>query len=204
MNFFTRFFVYFFVSIVFLIGISLFLFVTQTIPLEWVFNVLRVYYYDEGRQIILGALAGFLFIENFAFFYILSSRWNRKKFISFPNPSGRVQVSLVALENLVKRQATQLHEVKEVKTSMKATKKVIETRIKMKVQTDMSIPEITSEVQDMVKRKIENTIGRDKEVHVLIDVSEIVPERYHAAEKKDQKSLDEPEQPNIPFQGYRA
>jgi len=76
--------------------------------------------------------------------------------------------------------------------------------VKLILRAEGSIPEVTSRVQDSVKRKIQDTIGIDEPIDVAIYVGKILPDQ--GKEKRQSKKEDAPKEPeqNVPFQGYRA
>ena len=65
---------------------------------------------------------------------------------------------------------------------------------------------MTSRLQEVVRKKIQNTIGLEEDVVVRVHVSKIIPSRKAKQDKqKDQKeSADDVSERNVPFQGYRA
>ena len=126
--------------------------------------------------------------------------------IAFDNPSGRVNVSLLAIEELIKRVTVKTPEVREVKSKVSASKRGLHIKIKMlMLKAEGSIPEITSRVQELVKKRVQEAIGLDEPIDVNIFVGKILPdqERKTASLKKEETPKEEPEQ-NVPFQGYRA
>ena len=67
----------------------------------------------------------------------------------------------------------------------------------------MNIPELTAHLQEMVKNKIQDTIGIDESVTVKIHVIKITTEDVRSKRGKGKdESEDKPIQ-SLPFQGYR-
>ena len=60
---------------------------------------------------------------------------------------------------------------------------------------------MTAQLQDLVKRKILDTIGLEEAVIVRIDVVKIVSD-----DNKPQRKIEKKDdfEPTVPFQGYRA
>lgn len=176
-------------------------FAAHWIDFDLVVNILLViYYHPKLRMIFIITGAGLLFI-NYIFARLVSGSQQREKTIAFDNPSGRVSVSLPAMEDLIKRIMSRVPEVKEVKPAISASKKGLEVNVRMVLRADVNIPEMTSKLQDVIKTKIQDTIGLEETIVVKIHVSKIIPE-----ELKYKKSKDSPDdsQPTVPFQGYRA
>ena len=137
------------------------------------------------------------------FFNVFSDKQQRGKTIAFDNPSGRVSVSLSAMEDLVKRVIAGVQEVREVRSSITVGKKGLNVEARIILNRDVNIPEMTSRLQELVKRKIQNTIGLEEDVVVRVHVFKIIPSR----KTKQSKAKDDDAEVSdnaVPFQGYRA
>ena len=168
-------------------------------------KVLWVLYNDSDFRMITGIFAGVLLLKNFMFYRFFSVNVRRDKIIAFDNPSGRVSVSLMAMEDLVKRLIIRQSQVKDVKTRITASKKGLSLRIQLSIAFEVNIPELTAGLQEMIRRKIQDTIGIEDTVEISIYVGKILPERTKGKQLKKNEMIEE-EKPNahIPFQGYRA
>jgi len=203
-KFFTRIVVLFHVTLIMFPCAFILLFVLNYIQLQDVFNLFANIYHDELLRISFAATAGVLLIMNFFFYRIFSVNVHKEKTIAFDNPAGRVSVSLVAIEELTKRVISRISEVREVKSKISMSKKGLLIKIRLILRAEGSIPEVTSRVQELVKRKVQNTIGLDEPIEVAIFVGKILPDQ--GREKLPSKKEESPkeEQRNVPFQGYRA
>lgn len=175
-----------------------------SIPLEKAENFLQLFYADDSLRTALVAIAVLI-----AGLSLIINRWinggNKKdNVIAFDNPSGRVTLSVVALEDLVKRLTFRISEVKDVKADIFAVKEGIQVKMKLALCSDVSIPEITSQVQEMVKSKIQDTIGIEDNVNVEIHVGKILSERGKKQSAVVSTKVEEDAGTNVPFQGYRA
>ena len=196
-------------TMMFLAGFIL-LFVLQwwifSIDFETFFIIATGIHSDENLRAAFACLALFLLFENFVFYKVFSVNVRRDKIIAFDNPSGRVSVSLFALEDLIKRLISQQAEVKDARTSITASRKGLSVRIKMALISEENIPEMTSKIQEMVTQKIQDTIGIEEKIDINIYVGKIILGRSKVKQKKKEEEAPEKEEnpPNIPFQGYRA
>lgn len=159
---------------------------------------------DETLKLVYGSLAGVLLFLNFIFYKNFSVNVRRGKNIAFDNPAGRVSVSLFALEDLIRRLISKWTEVREVKVGVTASKKGLETKIKLVLRSEANIPGLTSRIQDSVKEKIQDTIGLDEAVSVLVFIGKIIHEREKEKSTKKIKEVKEEPQPTIPFREYRT
>ncbi len=204
MKFLTRIAVLFYVTLVMFLSSFVLLFVLNYIEIQRIFNMLTIIYDDEAlRMIFAAASCGFLFL-NYVFYRAFTINIHKEKTIAFDNPAGRVSVSLGAIEDLTKRIVSRIPEVREVKSKISASKKGLLIKIKLILRAEGSIPEVTSRVQELVKRKVQDTIGLDEPIEVAIFVGKILADQgKEKRPPKKEEAKKEPEK-NIPFQGYRA
>jgi len=179
------------------------IYVLNWLDYEDVSNVLFVLYHDEQLRMIFALLAGVILLQNYTFYRYFSVNVHRDKIIAFDNPSGRVTVSLVAMEDLVRRMLIKNDEVKEVKPNIVASKKGLQVKIRLVLRSDVNIPELTSKLQNAVKQKIQDTIGLEESLDVSIYVGKISHERFKKQSTSKEKIPEEKSPTNVPFQGYR-
>ena len=203
MKFFIRIAVLFHVTLTLFVCCFLAFFALQILSLNDVEGFFTIAYADAGLKPIVLSIAGLMFLMNFVFFkmFFVSNRGD--KIIAFDNPTGRVSVSLVALEELIKRKIIQMSEIKDIKTSLTASRKGLNVKVKLVLRSEVNIPEITSKVQDRITRKVQDTIGIEEPVQVVIYVGKIIPEKVKEKHKNIQHE-DEKTEVNVPFEGYRA
>lgn len=204
MKFLTRIAVLFFVTLIMFLSAFVIVFTYNLVSLQEVLDFITIVYYDEAVGMICAAYAGVLLFLNFVFYQVFTVNIHRDKTIAFDNPAGRVSVSLLAIEELTKRVISRIPEVREVKSRIQATKKGLQIKIRLILRAEGSIPEVTSKVQELVKKKIQDTIGLDDPIDIAIYVGKILPDQ---GKKKKEPKVEEPPKepdPNVPFQGYRA
>ncbi len=154
-------------------------------------------------RLVLGLVALILVLKAYTFAKLISGDQQKGKNIAFDNPEGRVYVSLVAIEDLVRRELSSLEEVKDVRASVIAKKSgdlYIQSRVSL--NGDINIPELTSRLQTIIKSKIQNMIGSELGVEVDVDVVKIVPRNRDKKVKVTEAASET--KPNVPFEGYRA
>lgn len=204
MNFFTRAAILFYVTIILFLGCFAILYVSNVFPYKNILDLLYIAYVDDNLRVAVGSIAvGLLFI-NFILYRQLDVNAHKEKIIAFDNPSGRVRVALVALEDLLRRTISRFPEVKESKVDIRALKRALNVRIRMVLCSEVNIPELTSIIQETAKRKIQDIIGLDEPLNVSVYISKILADSVK--DKKSGKSEDPKERSGVPvpFQGYRA
>ena len=113
MSFFTRAAILFYVTIILFLGCFAVLYVLNVLSYKDIADLLYITYLDDHLRVAVGSIAvGLLFI-NFILYRQLDVNAHKEKIIAFDNPSGRVRVALVALEDLIRRAISRFPEVKE-------------------------------------------------------------------------------------------
>ena len=204
MNLFTRAAILFYVMIILFLGCFAILYVLNTLSYKDIVDLLYIAYLDHNLRVAIGCAAvGLLFI-NFILYRQLDVNAHKEKIIAFDNPSGRVRVALVALEDLIRRTISRFPEVKESKVDIRASKRILNVKIRMVLCSEVNIPELTSIVQETAKRKIQDIIGLDEPLNISVYISKIMGDVVK--DKKSGKKEDPEERSGVqvPFQGYRA
>lgn len=178
------------------------LFITKVLTLESVHELFNAIYFDEQLKFVVGGFAVTLLIVDFILYSSFSVNVHRDKIIAFDNPAGRVTLSLIAMEDIVRRMLLKHHGIGDVKIKIIAARKGLQVTIKLILSAEASIPDLTSKLQGMVKNKIQDMIGLEEPLDISIYVGKFIPGNRQKSGKKDVQ--DEELGPNIPFQGYRA
>ena len=154
-------------------------------------------YSDLHMRLITGLSGIALILLSLAASQVISGKIQREKTIAFANPNGQVTITLSAVEDLIKRLANQLSEIKDTKAIVKATKKGIDIRMRIVLCSETNIPEFTARLQDLIAGKIQEVFGIDEPINVKIHVAKIITH-----EDKQKKSIEKPqEEIRIPYQG---
>lgn len=178
------------------------LFITKVLTLESVQELFNAIYFDEQLKFIVGGFAVTLLVVDFILYSSFSVNVHRDKIIAFDNPAGRVTLSLIAMEDIVRRMLLKHHGIGDVKIRIVAARKGLQVTIKLILSAEASIPDLTAKLQGMVKNKIQDMIGLEEPLDISIYVGKFIPGNRQKSGKKDMQ--DEELGPNIPFQGYRA
>jgi uncharacterized alkaline shock family protein YloU len=194
------------VVILFLVAFAIGLAV-HVIPVRDVTLIAQVIYEDQQLRVIAGLIAVLIFFMNILFNRAIAGKEFREKNIAFDNPAGRVTVSLTAMEDLIRQVICRMKEVKDVRgVRIKASKRGLEARVNLALYSEVSIPEITAQLQEITKRKILDTIGLEETVVVRVDITKIALEEKKNSRNGDKKikSVVDDFPATVPFQGYRA
>lgn len=204
MSFFTRAAILFYVTIILFLGCFAILYVLNVLSYKDIVDLFYITYLDDHLRVAVGCVAAGLLFINFILYRQLDVNAHKEKIIAFDNPSGRVRVALVALEDLIRRTISRFPEVKEGKVDIRASKRALDVKIRMVLCSEANIPELTSIVQETAKRKIQDIIGLDESLNISVYISKILGDPVKDKKAGKKENFEERSGSQVPFQGYRA
>jgi uncharacterized alkaline shock family protein YloU len=198
MRIFTVLGILFYAVVLILIGMILIIFSVNLLQPQDINNLLAYIQYNINSRIIVGLSGLLLIVISFSFAQLILGRFQRERTIAFTTASGEVTIALSAVEDLIKRLAGVLPEIKELRPDVIATKKGIIVDIRVILKSEANIPDLTSRLQEITRSKIQEILGLEEQVIIKIHVVKIIS--VHDTERK-RKELEK-EEPTIPFSGY--
>ncbi len=198
MRIFTVLGILFYTVVLILVGIGLIVLSLNILQPQDI-NNLFIYIQDSpNSRIILGLSGALLILITFSFAQLMLGRFQREKTIAFATSSGQVTIALSAVEDLIRRLAGIMPEIKELRPDVIATKKGIVVDLRVVLKSETNIPELTSRLQEITRSKIQEVLGIEEQIMIKIHVVKII-----SPEEKERKRKElEKEQPTIPFGGY--
>ncbi|GAB6156896.1 hypothetical protein JCM39194_00960 [Desulfotomaculum varum] len=115
--------------------------------------------YAYELQIYLAALLGLLLLAGLRLLWVALVRRESGKAVVHDYMLGQVRISLQAIENLVKKAVYQIAGVKDVKPRVTQTPGGMGLHIRAIVAPDISIPEVSRQIQHRVQEYIAQTTG---------------------------------------------
>lgn len=191
---------YVFVSV--FLGIMILSFSLHLIDInEIVFQVNEIYNNTNAR-LGLAASGIFFILLSLLFAQIISGRHEREKTIAFNNPSGQVTITLFAVEDLIRRIGQELPQIKEIRPDVVATKKRgIQVKIRLVLKSETNIPEFTTQLQEIVKNRIQEILGIEEEIVVKIHIAKIFIQQEKKKRRIEEASITDTEQEvQVPYQ----
>jgi uncharacterized alkaline shock family protein YloU len=186
--------VIFYAAAVSLIGLALVILSLNLLRPQEVSQLLTLLQASPNSRIAAGISGLLLIIVSYSFARLILGRFQREKTIAFSTSSGQVTIALSAVEDLIRRVAAILPEIKELKPDVIATKKGIMADLRVVLKCETSIPEFTARLQEITRAKIQEALGIEEQVIIKIHVAKIA-----AAEDRKKK---EGEPAALPFGGY--
>lgn len=186
----------FYTVIMILIGTALIVLSLNILQPQDIYSLLVYAQYSFNSRIIIGLSGALLILISFSFAQLILGRFQREKTIAFTTSSGEVTISLSAVEDLIKRIAYIMPEIKDLRPDVIATKKGIVVDLRLVLKSEANIPDLTSRLQEIAKTRIQEVLGLEEPIIVKIHVVKII-----TSEEKERRKK-ETEETTIPFSGY--
>jgi uncharacterized alkaline shock family protein YloU len=199
MRFFTVTGIVFYTVVLFFIAGIIIIFSLNWIQAEEITMFLGYLQATPQSRLIVGLSGLLLILINISFAQIMLGKIQKERTIAFTNPSGEVSIALSAVEDLIKRLTAGIGLIKESRPDVIATKKNIEINLRLVLRSEVNIPELTGRLQEMIKNKVQETLGIDEQIAVKIHIAKIISEEDR---KKKDTEQQQQEKPYVPFSGY--
>lgn len=147
---------------------------------------------DTYSRLILGILGLLIILFCLRYLQSLFLKLRRYKSITFESTEGEVDITLFAIEDMLRRLLENNKEISHVRPKIFSKKKSLKVVIRGDLASEMNIVEFTKEVQDKIKEKLKTLLGEDKEIKVKLVIRRMV--------FGGKKKLEE--EPEIPFRKY--
>jgi len=198
MRFFNVLGILFYTVILIIIGLVLIILSFNLLQPEMISNLLMYLQSNINSRIIVGLSGLLLILISFSFAQLILGRFQREKTIAFATSSGEVTIALSAVEDLIKRVAIIIPEIRELRPDVIATKKGIVVDLRVTLKSEANIPDLTSRLQEITRSKIQEVLGIEEQIIIRIHISKII-----SSEEKERKRKEiDKELPTIPFSGY--
>jgi hypothetical protein len=205
MRLFIRIAVFFYVLIISIVGFSALLLLAHLAELNDYEAFLHYVYSDSNAGIVAGMCVALTMIISFALARVIYGRQEKERIISFDNPLGRVSISLAALEDLVRNLAARSPQIKEIKPDIISGRKGLAVDIRLVLRPGANIPQLTADLQEIIKAKIHDAVGKEERVCIRIHVMKIATDHLKSGKGRDRDSEEETiEESPLRFHGYRA
>jgi len=198
MRIFTVLGIFFYASIIIVVGVVLVAFSFNLLHPQDISSMLNYVQSSINSRIITGLFGLLLMLISFSFAQLILGRLQREKTIAFSTASGEVTIALSAVEDLIRRLAGVIPEIKELRPDVIANKKGIIVDLRVTLNKEVNIPELTSRLQEIARSRIQEVLGVEEQIIVKIHVVKIAAVEDREKRKRDQEKVN----PVAPFSGY--
>jgi uncharacterized alkaline shock family protein YloU len=178
---------FFYTLVFFIVSALLIMVALNIIPQGIIADTMTAIYASQNTRLVIGIIGALLAMISVMVVQVTIGKIQREKTIAFENPDGQVTISLTAIEDFIRRALKQLPEVKELRPSVKAGKKGIKIINKVVLFSDINIPETTERIQNIVKNRVQEMLGVEEPISIMVHVIKIVHKEEPAKNtKKDE------------------
>jgi len=118
----------------------------------------------------------------------------RSRTISIDNPHGKVRISLKAIEEFIDTKINlQMKNIKSIRVKTSLGSHGLETVIHMKIASGYNIPELTSQIQELIKNYLQDVVGVERVSHIEIIITNLTPSEEETnleTEDENEKTTD--------------
>ncbi len=200
MRLFIRLAIFFYIVVICVVALTALLVLAHAVDFNQYLDFLEFIYLGGKVRMISIGIVTVTMLLGIAFALIIYAGQEKESIIHFDNPLGRVTISLAALEDLIRRLGVHMPQVKEIRPDIVATKKGLDIDIRLVLSSVGNIPEMTANMQDIIKRRIQDVIGSEERINIRVHVVKIAPEN---SARTSGRADDEVVSP-LPFHGYRS
>jgi hypothetical protein len=198
MRFFSVLGVLFYAAVITVIGVALIVFSLNLLLPQDINNLLVLAKESNQSRVVIGFSGLILILISFSFAQAILGKFQRERTIAFATAGGQVTISLSAVEDLIRRLAVIIPEIKDLKPDVIATKKGIIVDMRVVLRSEANIPELTARLQETARSKIQEVLGLEEQIIIRIHVAKIAQDE----KDKKRKDFEKDQPPTIPFGGY--
>lgn len=176
----------------FVSGILLIIVPSGILPAEKLIDNFNRLTFSSNLALVLTGLLIVLLCLRYIQKFIFGFRQNKN--ISFESKEGKVNITLGAIEDLLKKMLEAKDEVSHTKVRVGLKRKIVEVKIKGYLNYEVNLVSFTKEIQEKVKEKLEILLGEGKKVKVSLQIGKI---------SAPSSKVESQEQTEVPFRNYQ-
>lgn len=211
MRLFIRLAIFFYVFVLSLVGFTALLVLAHCVDYAQYLDFLKFIYQDGNASTLAAVIIAATLLISLAFARIIYGRQEQERLIHFDNSLGRVTISLSAIEDMIRRLVVHTPQIKEIRPNIVSTRKGLQIEIHLVLRSDVNIPEMTADLQDIIKRKVQDIIGNDETINIRVHVIKIASDGPSVGKGREDDGQGLPHvagrasvATSVPFHGYRA
>ncbi len=140
-------------------------------------DITQALYRDPTLRMISLGSSGIFLLTCLSVFFSMISFGRREKTISLPTPYGEVTIALGAIEDFIKVAKDHVQGVHELRPKVFVRGNGLKIYIRASVYSDQSIAGVAQDIQETIRRYVQETLGIEQPVEIRVFVGKI---RYRA------------------------
>jgi len=153
---------------IFLVGVALEFFTTDTL-IGWL-ETISLDEMARWQTVALGALCIFASVTTLK---MLQQRARRQRHIVYKNESGQIQVSIHAIEEMVRDIGKEFLDIKSLRPSVRIRKQHITVKARLALYSGTQLNILAGRLQDRIKNQLETLLGEDIKISAVVVVRHV-------------------------------
>ncbi len=151
---------------------------------------MKAYYDTYNLRFNIGLIGAMFIFLGLLITHVTFGGIQRERTIAFNTPDGQVLISLSAIENFIKKLSAQMPEIKDMRSSVFASKKGVNISVRVSLWSDANIPDVTERIQGVIKNKIQDMLGIEEPITTKVHVAKIAHREPSKAKKYQETTED--------------
>jgi RNase P/RNase MRP subunit POP5 len=139
---------------------------------------------DPWNQYYFAAIAAILLLLELDFFLIKARRNKKSRYIVFEQASGRVALSVHAIEDFIVKVCKGYPEIREIMPKVTTSRKGIEVHLNVCIFSGYNVSVFGEDLKKNIRSQLQNILGLEKSVSVDIRITEVHDEKKEAFRDK--------------------
>ncbi|HHF97953.1 MAG TPA: alkaline shock response membrane anchor protein AmaP [Candidatus Aerophobetes bacterium] len=146
---------------------------TGAMPKILIFSALTAVELNFIVKLITTVVFAFLL---FLSIYLPIFTWTEKKGTIIPlrNPLGEIEISQRAISDFIQRVGREVEGVQDLKAKVRSTEEGVDVELSLSVQAQGEIPRLIDELQNVIKKYLNTTVGIENVREIKVKVGKIV------------------------------
>jgi len=106
--------------------------------------------------------------------YFATLYYKRGAVISLRNPLGQVEISQRAISDFIQREGREVEGVGDLKAKVRSTGEGVDVELSLSAQAEGEIPRLIDELQSVVKKYLNSTVGIENVKEIKVKVTKII------------------------------
>ena len=167
-------FAYLFAILTFLtLGSLLIIVAVHLLSVEDALLKIREIYASPWRSLQTGFIGMMFITVGLAFSKMLVKKGREADALIFQSEIGPIVVSVMAIEDVVKKVLKRFHLVKDCKIKTLIRGKDVEIKLRLILWSRSRVPELVSEIQDEIRSRVKKLLGNENRLEIACDIQKI-------------------------------
>jgi len=148
----------------------------------WIDNTILLY---PTHAIIFGLLGGLIVLLCLNKLQKILFHSRREKMIKLESPGGPVNITILAIEDMIKRSLEKNDNIVKVRPKVSVRKNKLIVTIRGYLTSAINLLEFSQGVQAKINEKLRGALGEETKVDIIVEIRKMVPSNKKEPEEKE-------------------